>query len=180
MAKKWKIRLSGTGGQGIIKGAMLLAEAALIDGRNATQSQVYGPESRGGSTRAEVNISDERILFPKVVCPNLLLCLSPEAYKKYSPKIEEGGYLVVDGDLGVGDDHPGIKVYRAPIILIAREQVGNEMSANVAALGVLNGIFDLVSDTAIEETLVNNFKGDVLEANLKAYKLGRAAGEAVK
>ena len=83
-------------------------------------------------------------------------------------------------DLGVGDEHYGVKVYRAPIILIAREQVGNEMSANVAALGVLNGIFDLVSDTAIEETLVNNFKGDVLEANLKAYKLGRAAGEAVK
>jgi 2-oxoglutarate ferredoxin oxidoreductase subunit gamma len=180
MAKKWKIRLSGTGGQGVIRGAMLLAEAALLDGRNATQSQVYGPESRGGSTRAEVNISDERILFPKVVCPNLLLCLSLEAYKKYSSQIEAGGYLVVDGELGVGDEHPGVKVYRAPIILIAREQVGNEMSANVVALGVLNGIFDLVSDAAIEEALNNGFKGDVLEANLKAYKLGRAAGEAVK
>ncbi|MDR2711971.1 MAG: 2-oxoacid:acceptor oxidoreductase family protein, partial [Clostridiales bacterium] len=55
MGKKWRIRLSGTGGQGVIKGAMILAEAALLDGRNATQSQVYGPESRGGSTRAEVN-----------------------------------------------------------------------------------------------------------------------------
>ena len=65
MATKWKIRLSGTGGQGVIKGAVILAEGALIDGSNATQSQVYGPESRGGSTRAEVNISDQAILFPE-------------------------------------------------------------------------------------------------------------------
>ena len=50
MAEKWQVRLSGTGGQGIIRGAVLLAQAALYDGSNAVQSQVYGPEARGGAT----------------------------------------------------------------------------------------------------------------------------------
>ncbi len=172
MTMDWKIRLSGTGGQGVIKAAMILAEAALVDGNNATQSQVYGPESRGGSTRAEVNISDKKIRFPKVETPNMLLCLSKESYKKYSDNLAEGGILILDGDIGKGDSHPGIKVYRADITVIAREQIGNEMCANVVALGVLNGICKMVTDAGMEESLRRNFKAKIFDINTKAYQAG--------
>jgi 2-oxoglutarate ferredoxin oxidoreductase subunit gamma len=175
MAQDWKIRLSGTGGQGIIKGAMILAEAALVDGNNATQSQVYGPESRGGSTRSEVNISDKQIFFPKVETPNLLLTMSQEAYEKYSGNIAPGGILVLDGDVGKGAKHSGVELYRAPITVIAREQVGNEMCANVVALGVINAITKMVSDEGMEEALRRNFKAAIFEVNMRAYQAGLQA-----
>jgi 2-oxoglutarate ferredoxin oxidoreductase subunit gamma len=175
MAQNWKIRLSGTGGQGIIKGAMILAEAALIDGNNATQSQVYGPESRGGSTRSEVNISDKQIFYPKVVTPNLLLAMSQEAYEKYSGNIAPGGILVLDGDIGKDVKHEGVEIYRAPITIIAREQVGNEMSANVVALGVINAITKMISDEGMEESLRRNFKAAIFDVNMKAYQAGLQA-----
>lgn len=180
MAKKWKIRLSGTGGQGVIKGAVILAEGALIDGSNATQSQVYGPESRGGSTRAEVNISDKEILFPKVENPNLLLCMSPEAYDKYAKDLIPGGILVLDGEVGAGKEIPGVKIYRCPITEICREAMGSELSANVVALGVLNGIADLVSYDAMVESLQRNFKPKVAEINVKAYQLGLDAAKKIE
>jgi len=177
MAKKWRIRLSGTGGQGIIKGAMILAEAALIDGRNATQSQVYGPESRGGSTRAEVNISDTRILYPKVENPNLLLCLSLEAYQKYVGDVSEDAIIVLDGNLDNGAlDRPS--VYRLPITEIARDQLGKEMAANVVGLGAVNGIAEILSDDSVNESLARSFSGKVLDLNLQAYQLGLLAGKA--
>ena len=175
MAQNWKIRLSGTGGQGIIKGAMILAEAALIDGNNATQSQVYGPESRGGSTRSEVIISDKQIFFPKVTTPYLLLTMSPEAYDKYSGNIEQGGILILDGDIGKDGKHDGLQAYSAPITMIARDQLGNEMCANVVALGVINAITQMVSDEGMEEALRRNFKASIFDLNLQAYKAGLQA-----
>lgn len=180
MATKWKIRLSGTGGQGVIKGAVILAEGALVDGSNATQSQVYGPESRGGSTRAEVNISDQEILFPKVERPNLLLCMSPEAYEKYACDLVPGGILILDGDIAEGEEIPGVNIYRCPITVIAREKVGNELAANVVALGVINGITHMVSQPAMEESLKRNFKAKIYDLNVKAYQFGLDAAKEIK
>lgn len=175
MAKKWKIRLSGTGGQGLIKGAMVLAEAALLDGREATQSSIYGPESRGSSTRSEVNISDDPIYYPAVTTPNMLICLSKEAYEKYSANIAEGGMMILDGDIGKGGSHPGVDVYRVPVTKIARDQVGNELCANIVTLGVINQLANLVSDQAIKESLGRNFTAKILDINVKAFQAGMTA-----
>jgi len=180
MAQNWKLRLSGTGGQGVIKGAMILAEAALIDGNNATQSQVYGPESRGGATRSEVNISNKQILYPKVVTPNLLLIMSQEAYDKYAGNIAPGGILILDGDIGKRVKHSGLEVYRVPITEIARKQVGNKLCANIVALGVINAITHMVSDEGMEEALRHNFKDSLFEINLKAYQAGLQANASRK
>ena len=85
---KQELRLSGTGGQGLITAGIILAEAALLDGKLAIQSQSYGPEARGGASKAEVIISDEAIHFPKVTDPNLLLAMSQEAATKYSHDLQ--------------------------------------------------------------------------------------------
>ena len=45
-----EMRLSGSGGQGLILAGIILAEAAILDGKLAIQSQSYGPEARGGSS----------------------------------------------------------------------------------------------------------------------------------
>ena len=47
-----QIVLSGTGGQGLILAGIILAEAAVLDGKQAIQTQSYGPEARGGASKA--------------------------------------------------------------------------------------------------------------------------------
>lgn len=61
---KKELRLSGSGGQGLILAGIILAEAAINQGLNAIQSQSYGPEAR--ASKAEVIIGDEEIFFPKL------------------------------------------------------------------------------------------------------------------
>lgn len=169
------LRFSGTGGQGIIRCAVLLAEAALYDGFHAAQSQVYGPESRGGSSKGEVVISDEPILYPKVVQPSVVLCLSQEAYDKYAADIRPDGILIIDSDFveDKGLEAETVKVYNLPILETAKVKLGNEMSANVIALGAINGISDFVADEAIFAALENNFKQKLWAKNQIAYETGK-------
>src|SRR5665647_501001 len=91
-----QIVLTGTGGQGLILAGIILAEAAVLDGKQAIQTQSYGPEARGGASRAEVIISDEPIDYPKVQKADTLLAMSQEAFNKYGGSIGAEGILVVD------------------------------------------------------------------------------------
>jgi len=173
MAEKHRIRLGGTGGQGIIKGAMVLAEAGIIDGKNATQTQVYGPESRGGATKAEVNISDEQILFPLVSSPNIVLCLSIGAWQSFTKDMPVGSVLILDSSLENGPAIPeGVTVYRFPMLKMAYEDLGNILSTNIVALGVLNGLMKLASSDAVERSISIGFKKQFVDGNIRAYEMG--------
>ena len=81
--KKFEIRLSGSGGQGVILAAITLADAAIAQGLNAIQTQSYGPEARGGASKAEVIISSDEINYPKIRNADILLSLTQNAYYKY-------------------------------------------------------------------------------------------------
>jgi len=90
--ERCRIVFSGSGGQGIITAAIIIAEAAVLhENLIAVQSQSYGPEARGGSARSDVIISDSDILFPKVIQPNVLVCLTQQAYNKFYSTIRPGG-----------------------------------------------------------------------------------------
>ena len=92
-----RLVFSGSGGQGIITASIILAKAAAIfDDKNAIQSQSYGAAARGGATRSDVIIDDSTIFFPKVILPNILICLTQESYNKFAPVIRPGGLLLVD------------------------------------------------------------------------------------
>ena len=102
--EKYRFLLSGSGGQGIITMAILLAEAAAIyEGLTAVQSQVYGPEARGGATRSDVIVSDSAILFPKVTQPGVLVALNQSSFMKYGNLVRPGGLLLTDSRMV----HPG-------------------------------------------------------------------------
>jgi 2-oxoglutarate ferredoxin oxidoreductase subunit gamma len=97
VAFRKEFRLSGSGGQGLILAGKILAEAAAIyDGKNATQSQSYGPEARGGSSRSEIIVSDEEIDYPKAVNIDLLLAFTQEACDKYKKDVKDDGIVLVD------------------------------------------------------------------------------------
>jgi len=117
MAFRYEVRLSGSGGQGLILVGKVLAEAAAIyDGLNATQSQSYGPEARGGASRSEVIISDGDIDYPKAENIDILLALTQEACDKYIIDLKEGGVLLIDSQMVTKIPEGNFKIVSIPII----------------------------------------------------------------
>ena len=150
--ERTEIRLAGEGGQGMILAGIILAEAAAIyDRKNAVQSQSYGPEARGGASKAEVIISDEDIDFPEVIKADILIILSQEAYDKYAGTVEEGGLTIVDTSNVL--DTKAANAVRLPITEIAKETTGRPITANTVALGVLVQLTDVVSKEAISKAV---------------------------
>jgi 2-oxoglutarate ferredoxin oxidoreductase subunit gamma len=98
MNRRFEVRLAGTGGQGAILAGIILAEAAILDGKNVVQTQSYGPEARGGASRSEIVISDHEIDYPKVLEPDITLCMSQEGCDRYGNQTREGGLLILDAD----------------------------------------------------------------------------------
>ncbi|NIT78172.1 MAG: 2-oxoacid:ferredoxin oxidoreductase subunit gamma, partial [Thermoplasmata archaeon] len=92
----YRLRLSGSGGQGLILAGIIVAEAAVLDGKNVVQTQSYGPEARLGASRSEVIISQRRIAGLEVIEPDLLLCLSQDSFDKYSPQVRGETVVVID------------------------------------------------------------------------------------
>lgn len=170
--KQYEIRLTGSGGQGLITGGIILAEAAILDGKNALQSQSYGPEARGGASKAEVIISDKEIVFPKITECDLLLALTNVACKKYIKTLKKGGILVIDSSVDK-PDRDDIKIYQIPIIETANEKLKKSMVANIVALGALNEILNLVSEESLEKAVLDRVPKGTEELNRSALIEGR-------
>lgn len=169
--KRTEIRLAGEGGQGMILAGVILAEAAAIyDGQNAVQTQSYGPEARGGASKAEVVISQEEIDFPEVIRADVLVALSQEACDRYASDLKKDGLLIVDKDM-VGRI-PVTNAIRTPITAIAESVSGRSITANVVALGLLVGLTGVVSREAIEKAVAARAPKGTENINLAALTAG--------
>lgn len=179
MDKRIEVRLAGEGGQGMILAGIILAEAAAIyDGKQATQTQSYGPEARGGASRSEVVISDGEIDHPEVLAPDVVVALSQEAYKKFAKSVRPGGLLIVDEErVEVAPDVQAVKI---PVMRLAREMTGRSITANTVALGVLVGMTGMVSRKALGKAVAARAPKGTEEMNRKALEAGFAAAEQSK
>ena len=171
-----EIRLAGEGGQGMILAGIVLAEAAAIyDGKNAIQTQSYGPEARGGASKAEVIIGEGEIDYPKVISADVLVVMSQEACDKYASALKKDGLLIVDEEK-VGRV-PTTRAIKAPITRLAVETTGKTITANVVALGVLVGLTQIVSREAIEKAVAARAPKGTEDMNRAALAAGFAAAE---
>ena len=171
------IRISGAGGQGIISTGMLLGKSiALGDGRNVSQSQSYGPEARGGATRADIIVSDEEIYFPECNNLNVLVAFTPEAYEKYALLAKPDGIIIADEsavDVLVGSA-PTLKV---PFLKCAQQKFRRPIVANIIALGFLATYAGAVSRHALRDVVRDEFSGSAhAELNIKALEEGFRLG----
>ena len=169
-----QMRLSGTGGQGLILGGIILAEAAILDGKKAIQSQSYGPEARGGSSKSEVLISDKAIYYPKVTEADLILAMSQEACNKYTADLKSDGVLVIDTTFVKDLPKNAKKVYKLPITETAKTKVGKTLFANIVALGAIVALTKCVSKESITKAVLNRVPKGTEEVNTKALELGMA------
>lgn len=176
-----EIRLTGFGGQGIILSGYIVGKAAAIhDKKQATFTQSYGPESRGGACSAQVIVSDEPISYPHLIDPAILVVMSQEAYNTYAPTLREGALLIVDEDLVETDDLAGeVKFLSVPATRLA-EELGRKIVANIVMLGFFTAVTDLVSVEAMRESVRTSVPKGTEELNLKAFAKGYEYGESVK
>ena len=174
-----RIVFSGSGGQGVITAAIILAKAAAIfENRHAIQSQSYGAAARGGATRSDVIIDDSEIYFPKVIQPNILVSLTQESYAKFSPIIRPGGLLLVDSRYVDIEKKVDAKHVALPMYETVMDQIGKPIVFNICMLGTLLGLTDLMQPDAILKVLETTIPKDFMEMNKKALELGLEMGRA--
>jgi len=175
---RYEIRLAGEGGQGMILAGVILAEAAVHDGLNAVQTQDYGPEARGGASQSEVIIAHGAIDYPKLMAPDLLLCMSQEACDKFFEDVSDDACIVVDSS--TVSRIPSHRAITVPISQIAEEVTGRRITASIVALGLIVGLTDVVSHEALEKAVSERVPAGTEEMNLKAVEAGLAEAERLR
>lgn len=174
------ILITGFGGQGIVMAGDILGKAAtLYDHKHATMTQNYGPEARGGACSSQVIISGEEILFPCVEEPEILVCMSQEAYTKNIKSLKPEGTLIWDTDLvHTRKTDAALKTFNIPATRFA-EQLGTKMMANIVMLGFLSAVEPLVHAEALKKAVLESVPAATKDNNLRAFNKGREYGHSV-
>jgi 2-oxoglutarate ferredoxin oxidoreductase subunit gamma len=175
-----EIRFSGFGGQGIIRCGLILGKAlSLYDNKHATMTQSFGPEARGSACSSQVVVSKDRVLYPYITTPEILVSMSQEAYDKYEPDLRDNGILVIDTDLVKPRPARGkIQMFDVPSTRFA-EELGNRIIANLVMLGFFTAVTKIVSPEAMKKALPGMVPGRFLDLNIKAFDKGYEYGEGV-
>ena len=179
--ERCRMVFSGSGGQGVITAAIILAEAAVLhEGLNAVQSQSYGAEARGGATRSDIIIADSVVHYPKVIQPNLLVCLTQQAYNKFYQIIRPGGLLITDARYVKTERKVDAQQRELPIYTTVMEKVGKPIVFNICMLGAVIGLTQLVQAESIMNVLDTRIPAGFLEMNRTALNLGMELGAELK
>jgi 2-oxoglutarate ferredoxin oxidoreductase subunit gamma len=176
-----EVILSGAGGQGLILAGAMLAEAAgIFEEREVVQTQAYGIQARGGASQSSVIISDTRIKFPEVRHPDILLCLSQEAYLRYSPCLKPGGLLIIDEHL-VSLSEPVIDFHVVALPFTAEaERLSKRILANVMALGAISALTEIVRRESLAKAIPVRLPERNVPGALEALEVGVRLGEMKK
>jgi 2-oxoglutarate ferredoxin oxidoreductase subunit gamma len=179
MGYRYEIRLSGSGGQGIILMGIILAEAiGIYDGKCVAQTQSYGPEARGGSSKSEVIVSDEEIDYPKAMSLDLLLAMNQKSCDEFYSDLKPDGFLIVDSTFVTQIPTPN--AFQIPFTRIAREKFKREVVANIIALGALSQLTPIVSAKAIESAVLARVPKGTEKLNRDALRVGISAAKQAK
>lgn len=173
-----ELRITGFGGQGVIRFGYLLGKAASIyDGKQATMTQSFGPEARGSACSAQVVISDERVLYPYVNVPHVVVAMSQEGFVKHGSNIKERGTLVIDEDLVKPEQvKKGLKVFSIPSTRFA-EEMGAKIAANIVMFGFFTAVTDLINMESAKKAIESSFREKLIDLNLKAFDKGYKFGK---
>ena len=166
-----EVRFSGFGGQGIILSAVILGRAAVMyDNKSAVQTQVYGPEARGGASMSALIIDDTPILYPKVADPDIYVIMSQEGFEKYGAHARNDAVMLVDSTLVYS--RPDCRYIEIPATREAKETLGRDIVANIVMLGALAASTRAVSEAALEKAILDSVPKGTEALNLKAMKKG--------
>lgn len=170
MGFRYDIRISGSGGQGIVLLGIIIAEAAILEGYNVSQTQSYGPEARGGSSKSEVVISDEEIDYPKALKLDCLLAMNQKSLDDYYMDLKGNGTLIVDSTYVT--QLPSPKAYSIPFTRLAKERLGKDFVANIIALGSFSVLAPYLRRKSLVEAMMRRIPKGTEKLNLSAFEIG--------
>jgi 2-oxoglutarate ferredoxin oxidoreductase subunit gamma len=174
---RYRIIFSGSGGQGLVSAAIILAEAAVLhENLEAVQSQSYGAAARGGATRSDVIISDGPINMPKIFQPGILLCMTQEAYNKFSNLIRPGGLLITDKKFVKTTRKVDARQIELALYQTVMDEIGNPVVLNICVLGALIGMCGIVKKSSVEKVLADKFPASFMSGNQMALDIGFEMG----
>lgn len=180
--KRFELRMTGSGGQGLILASIILAEAAILEGKIVTQSQVYGAEARGGTTKAELVISDKHIAYPKVTDPDLLAAMTDEGLRQYGGGISRKTEVIIDSSVMATPDFLNEENCRGLLALPIRStlitRLESELGLNIVLLGIIEGLTSTVGVETLRKAVAMHVKKQYLDLNMKALDLGMEMVEA--
>jgi len=162
----------------ILMGIILAEAIGIYDGKYVAQTQSYGPEARGGSSKSEVIVSDEEIDYPKAIRLDLLLAMNQKSCDEFYPDLKPEGLLIVDSTFVT--QLPTPKAFRIPFTRLAREKFGREVVANIIALGALSQLTPIVSAKATESAVLSRVPKGTEKLNRDALRAGMNAAKRAK
>lgn len=168
-----EVRVSGSGGQGILLCAAVLADAVAALGREVVQTQSYGPEARGGASQAEVIASTGPIDYPEVDLADISLCLSQPAFDKYAGQTREGGLVLYDSGLVRERELPGRRLVGLPFTDTAVRDLGAKVVTNIVSLGALTAFVGWLPAAAVDQAVAARVPARFKDLNLRALEAGR-------
>jgi len=158
---------------------IILAEAVgIYEKKYVAQTQSYGPEARGGSSKSEVIISDEEIDYPKAIKLDFLLAMNQKSCDEFYPDLKEDGVLLVDSTFV--SQLPTPRAYQIPFTRIAREKFKREVVANIIALGSLTELTPIVSRKSMELAVLSRVPKGTEKLNSDALRAGISAAKKAK
>jgi 2-oxoglutarate ferredoxin oxidoreductase subunit gamma len=178
--QRWEVRLVGQGGQGLALAGIILAEAAVRDGKNAVMNHTYGAQKRGGPSQADVVISEEEIDYPKVLDADLLVIFSEAAFDEYHHQLGNHGLLIFDSSQIRRALAKHDRVILMPFADISHQATGSGLSANMVALGFMVELTKLVSHRALAGALRKHSPKSHLQANQAAIEMGTQRAKSIK
>jgi 2-oxoglutarate ferredoxin oxidoreductase subunit gamma len=171
-----EVRFSGFGGQGIILSAVILGRAAVMyDNKFAVQTQVYGPEARGGASMSAVIIDDDPILYPEVSDPDIYVIMSQEGFEKYGAHAQDPALMLVDSTLV--SSRPACRCLEVPATREAKQTLKKDIVANIVMLGALVAATHIVGEEALKKAILDSVPKGTGDLNLKAMQLGLQLGK---
>jgi 2-oxoglutarate ferredoxin oxidoreductase subunit gamma len=172
-----EIKFGGLGGQGVIMSGMIVGKAASIfDNKHATMVQSFGPEARGSSCSSQVIVSDSEIDYPYLTKPDILVVMSPDAYKKFLPELKTDGLLLYESDLVEISSLPaGITHYGIPATRFA-EELGKRLILNIIMVGFFTACTNLINASAVEKAVLDSVPRGTEDLNLAAFRKGLEYG----
>lgn len=177
---RFDVRLAGEGGQGVVTGGLVLAEAAVREGRNVVMTQSYAPQQRGGAARAEVIVSEEEIDYPKVLEADVLLALNQDGFDRFHGQMKRNGVIIAESTRVGGEVEGHVMVLRLPLVEVSCQVAGSGQSANFVALGVISGLKGIIGPRALRAAVVARAPRASRKDNLKALSAGMLLGRYIK
>jgi 2-oxoglutarate ferredoxin oxidoreductase subunit gamma len=168
-----QLTFAGIGGQGSILAGTILGNAAVTyGGRYATQTQAYSSELRGGFAATWVIFSDEPIVYPRVVQPDILAAQAQDAVDRFAKTLKKDGVLLYDSDLVQSVPSIQAKQFRLAASSLARNEFSAPIVANIVMLGALTRIAPVVERQCLEQAIAAAVPKSKVDMNLKAFAAG--------